>query len=86
MSATILPFPTDRRRGAAQAGPATIVQLHAPAPGVEISRTPELALFLGLYASIGTDQQATTRRTLEALACGGDPAAVAASKLLSGGR
>lgn len=83
---TVIQFPTCRaiKTATAPRGLATVVQLHAPAPEVEITRTPELALFLGLYANIGLEQQAATRRTLEALAYGGDPSAVAAFNLLSG--
>lgn len=82
----VIPFPVDRKKGpplfaGPAPGPARIIQLHPP---VEISRTPELAMFLSLYHSIGVDQQAATRRSLEALAGGGDPNAVAAFKLLSG--
>lgn len=82
----VIPFPVDRKKGpplfaGPAPGPATVIQLHPP---VEVCRTPELALFLGLYASIGADHQATTRRTLKALASRGDANAVAAYKLLSG--
>lgn len=88
MNADVIPFPVDRKKGpplfaGPAPGPATVIRLHPP---VEISRTPELALFLSLYASIGVDQQATTRRTLEALANRGDPNAVAAYMLLNGSR
>lgn len=88
MTATVIQFPVDREDSIAPAtrGPATIIRLHAPAPEVEISRSPELALFLGLYASLGAEQQEATRRTLPALAYDGDQSAVAAFKLLSGDR